>query len=265
MSLPVITRPVGRTSSKRRPPPPTASATGRSRSSQRSWPPWWMMAAVIAAAFAVYASSLNAPFVYDDRYAILDNVSIRQISTETILAAPPNTPVAGRPAVNLSFAFNYWLGGTDPFGYRALNLAIDVGTALLLFGLYAERCRSRHPNLTNDRNVNDPNDPTTRTIEAARFLDRVRRHSPLVPPPAELRARGVHHAAHRVDDGPAVPAHALCRIPRHGGDTARAVDCTVDRGLRRRDGYERVDGDGAARRTHLRRGVRVWIDRERVP
>ena len=94
-----------------------------------------MMAAVIAAAFAVYATSLNAPFVYDDRYAILDNVSIRQISTETILAAPPNTPVAGRPAVNLSFAFNYWLGGTDPFGYRALNLAIHVGTALLLFGL----------------------------------------------------------------------------------------------------------------------------------
>jgi protein O-mannosyl-transferase len=43
--------------------------------------------------------------------------------------------VAGRPLVNLTFALNYLGGGLDPFGYRAINLAIHLACALLVFGI----------------------------------------------------------------------------------------------------------------------------------
>jgi tetratricopeptide (TPR) repeat protein len=93
-----------------------------------------MICGIIIGAALVYARSLDAPFVYDDRYAIVDNVSIRRLA-DAIAAPPRDTPVAGRPAVNLSFALNYRLGGTNPFGYRVLNLVIHIGAALLVFGL----------------------------------------------------------------------------------------------------------------------------------
>src|SRR5205814_2349785 len=51
------------------------------------------------------------------------------------LTAPPSTPGAGRPVVNLLFAVNYALGGTSPWGYHALNLALHIACALVLFGI----------------------------------------------------------------------------------------------------------------------------------
>ncbi|HUK32391.1 MAG TPA: hypothetical protein VLV86_00685, partial [Vicinamibacterales bacterium] len=91
-----------------------------------------VIALVAALALATYWNALNAPFVWDDDVAITTNQSIHDVSTS--LNPPLETPVSGRPAVNLSFALNYAFGGLDTTGYHVVNLAIHVICALLLFG-----------------------------------------------------------------------------------------------------------------------------------
>jgi protein O-mannosyl-transferase len=93
-------------------------------------------ALLVAAGAAVFFNSLNAPFVFDDVDAILENPHIRQLWPLTFaLGAPAQSPVAGRPLVSLSLAVNYALGGVAPWGYHAGNLAVHVACALLLFGI----------------------------------------------------------------------------------------------------------------------------------
>jgi tetratricopeptide (TPR) repeat protein len=48
---------------------------------------------------------------------------------------PPQLPTSARPLVNLSFAINYQLGGLNPIGYHAVNVAIHFLTALLLWAI----------------------------------------------------------------------------------------------------------------------------------
>ena len=57
------------------------------------------------------------------------------------LSPQRDTPVAGRPLVNLTFAINYAAGGLDPRGYRLTNLAIHLLAALTLFGLVRRTLR----------------------------------------------------------------------------------------------------------------------------
>ncbi len=96
-----------------------------------------MLAGVIA-----YSNSLSAPFIFDDQTAILDNATIRQLSPLSVPLSPQrDTPVAGRPLVNLTFAINYAAGGLDPRGYRLTNIAIHLLAALTLFGLVRRTLR----------------------------------------------------------------------------------------------------------------------------
>jgi tetratricopeptide (TPR) repeat protein len=93
---------------------------------------------LIFAALWAYGGSFAAPFFFDDQPAIVDNPSIRQLSDLGRVLSPPaneGSSVAGRPLVNLSFAFNYAWGGLDVRGYHAVNLAIHVLAALTLFGI----------------------------------------------------------------------------------------------------------------------------------
>ena len=94
------------------------------------------VALVLALALAaVYANALGNPFVIDDQNSILENRTIRQLlPLPGPLSPPRDTPVAGRPLVNLSFALNYAAGGVDVRGYRAVNLAIHLLATLVLFG-----------------------------------------------------------------------------------------------------------------------------------
>lgn len=100
-------------------------------------PSMWRRAVLLAlAGTIVYANGLSGPFVIDDRTSILENQRIRRLSPLTEVLSPPrDTPVAGRPLVNLTFAVNYAAGGLDPRGYRAINLAIHLLAALALFGV----------------------------------------------------------------------------------------------------------------------------------
>jgi len=85
---------------------------------------------------AAYANSLNGPFMFDDREAILDNPSIRTLWPPGVVLFPERElPVSGRPLANLSLAMNYAWSGFDVFSYHLVNLTIHCLSALLLFGI----------------------------------------------------------------------------------------------------------------------------------
>ncbi len=81
-----------------------------------------------------YANSLNGPFFFDDTISIVENEDIRRL-WPTALMATFDSPVAGRPVVSLSLAVNYALGGLDVRGYHAVNLAVHIVCALVLYGI----------------------------------------------------------------------------------------------------------------------------------
>jgi tetratricopeptide (TPR) repeat protein len=87
---------------------------------------------LVAVGALTFWNSLSAPFVYDDASTVTSNRTIRE--WRTALSPPPHdTPVSGRPLVNLSLAFNYAVGGLEPRGYHVANVAIHIACALLLF------------------------------------------------------------------------------------------------------------------------------------
>lgn len=93
-------------------------------------------AVIIVAGIIAYSNSFAAPFIFDDTRTILENQQIRRLSPLSVPLSPPlETPVAGRPLVNLTFALNYAAGALDPRGYHLTNLAIHLLAALVLFGL----------------------------------------------------------------------------------------------------------------------------------
>lgn len=87
--------------------------------------------------FLAYVNTWSAPFVFDDRAAILDNPTIRSLWPLPGPLAPPagGSTVSGRPLVNLSLALNYKMSGLDPWSYRAANMLIHALAGLALFGV----------------------------------------------------------------------------------------------------------------------------------
>jgi protein O-mannosyl-transferase len=101
---------------------------------------------LVAATWLSYRSSFQGVFLFDDDEAIGNNPTIRQLWPITAPLAPlRDTPTAGRPLVNLSFAINYAWGGLDPFGYHVLNLVIHMAAGLTLFGLVRRTLANARP------------------------------------------------------------------------------------------------------------------------
>ena len=97
---------------------------------------WWRLGVIVIAGGLAYANSLSGPFMLDDTYSVVENPTIHQWSRPASVLFPPrNSPVAGRPAVNLSFAINYAIGGLAPYGYHLANIALHLLCALLVFGI----------------------------------------------------------------------------------------------------------------------------------
>lgn len=83
-----------------------------------------------------YSTAVTSPLLFDDQSSIVSNASIRQLLPLSGPLQPPrDTPVAGRPLVNLTFALNYATDGLGVRGYHVTNLAIHVVVAFLLFGV----------------------------------------------------------------------------------------------------------------------------------
>lgn len=108
-------------------------------------PAWVTPLVLIAAGLIVYANSFNGAFIGDDLGTIVQNPQIRQLShLGQVLLPPADTPLAGRPLVQLSFAVNYAMHGLDLWGYHAVNLALHLACGILIFLLLQ---RIAHPAL----------------------------------------------------------------------------------------------------------------------
>jgi tetratricopeptide (TPR) repeat protein len=84
---------------------------------------------------AAYLHSFSGAFVYDDLPTIVHNPSVQQFWASLKPVANSGLPTGGRPLVNFTLALNYAAGGTNPFGYHLVNLAIHLCATLALFGL----------------------------------------------------------------------------------------------------------------------------------
>ena len=74
--------------------------------------------------------------MFDDENSVISNLQIRQLWPLSVPLSPPrDTPVAGRPLTNLTFAVNYAIAGVDARGMRVGNLFIHLLAALTLFGV----------------------------------------------------------------------------------------------------------------------------------
>ena len=100
----------------------------------------WPALVLIVVGVAVYANSLWGVFLFDDAYAIVDNLRIRQLfPVDRWLATE-------RPVVELSLAINYAIGKLKVSGYHVFNLLVHIAAALTLFGLVRRTlalCQSR--------------------------------------------------------------------------------------------------------------------------
>src|SRR5207247_389662 len=102
----------------------------------RSTAPALLALLIVAAGVATYWNSLGGRFIWDDQISIVTNRTIQHLwPLADPLSPPRETPVAGRPLVNLSFAINSALGGLNESGYHAGNIALHIVCALLLFGI----------------------------------------------------------------------------------------------------------------------------------
>ena len=96
----------------------------------------WRPAALVLAGVLLYSNALSGPFILDDHPTVVENASIRDLGRfADVLNPERELPVAGRPLVNLAFALNYAAGGLDVTGYHAVNIALHIACALLLFGI----------------------------------------------------------------------------------------------------------------------------------
>lgn len=103
---------------------------------------------MLAVTFVIYGRALDAPFVFDDRPAIVENPSLRRLwpligdaDLRGPLNPPPFAPTARRPLPNLSLAIDYRLYGLDPAGYRATNLGLHALVATIVALLVRDTLR----------------------------------------------------------------------------------------------------------------------------
>jgi len=87
---------------------------------------------IVAIGLFAYSDSFFVPFAFDDRWTIVTNPRIRELSRfftdPAIFSAFPR-----RFLGFLSLALNYRLGGLAVAGYHAVNLALHLATALLFY------------------------------------------------------------------------------------------------------------------------------------
>lgn len=81
----------------------------------------------------LYAPALGAPFVLDDHANVVENPWIHwnALRLDWLRHTLFDGPTA-RPVAYLSFALDHWAHGLDPRGFRAVNIAILVVSALLV-------------------------------------------------------------------------------------------------------------------------------------
>ena len=196
----------------------------------------WLPAIVLGAGIIAYANSLAGPFLYDDHRAVVNNPQIHQLWPLSIPLSPQaESPVAGRPLVNLSFAINYALGGLDVTGYHLWNIAMHLARAAARAASSGERCCSRAQG----------------ALRIGRHAHRAGVRTDLGAASASDGSGGLRDAAQRVHDGAVLSADALCKHP--------AMELDRHPGVRGRHGVQGIDGHRAGGRRAVRRDFRLRL------
>ncbi len=98
----------------------------------------WPAIAVLAVGAAAYSNSFDVPLQFDDFPNIADATGVHaaNLSMESLRRAGSGFPL-NRWLVRTSFAADYALHGPRPAGYHAVNLALHLAAALLVFAIAA--------------------------------------------------------------------------------------------------------------------------------
>ncbi len=90
---------------------------------------------VVAIACAVYFNSLANQFVFDDRFFIIDHPYTKFLGHLPYIFTTGQMAGTGpyRPLVTLSYAFDYQVGGLNPFGYHFVNIILHGANVALLY------------------------------------------------------------------------------------------------------------------------------------
>jgi tetratricopeptide (TPR) repeat protein len=115
-----------------------------------------LIAILLAFGILVYSSTFDSPFVLDDEPFIVKDIAIHMIDLswdDVKMAAFKGFP-AQRYLPNISWAFNYYFGQLNPFGYHLVNLVIHLLSGIFLFffikntlRVYPGKMRDIHPEL----------------------------------------------------------------------------------------------------------------------
>ena len=83
-------------------PIPAAAPAPRPKRGQH-----WRQVLIFVVTVMVYSTAVTSPLLFDDQTSIVSNPSIRRLTpVSSVLMPPRDTPVAGRPLVNVTFALN---------------------------------------------------------------------------------------------------------------------------------------------------------------
>jgi hypothetical protein len=95
------------------------------------------VALMLVTAAVAFHNSFDGAFVLDDILGIVENPTLRELwpLSGPLTLIPGGLTVSGRPILNLSFAINHAISGTDAWSYHALNLLIHLLAGLTLFGV----------------------------------------------------------------------------------------------------------------------------------
>jgi hypothetical protein len=95
----------------------------------------WSGALIVIAGALTYANSISGPFVLDDLLSVVHNRQISEWRLGNIFFPERDSPLAGRPLVNLSFAINYATGGLEVRDYHRTNIAVHLLCGLVVLGI----------------------------------------------------------------------------------------------------------------------------------
>lgn len=101
---------------------------------------------VAAGGFLLYGNILDAPFVFDDHHAIVNNLKLHNPLNYLPLSGP-------RDVGFFSFALNFSWSRLDVFSYHLVNILIHIVNALLVYLLYRLLIEKFSPYETEGRRV----------------------------------------------------------------------------------------------------------------
>ena len=100
----------------------------------RSYGAWLLVLLAVPVIF-IYADTLTAPFIFDDKVHIEENPHIRisRLTFNGLASAAFDSRLHRRPLAYISFALNYYLHGYNVVGFHVLNVIIHVISGILLY------------------------------------------------------------------------------------------------------------------------------------